>query len=149
MKLQVDCTSTVNVIPAHLVDTSKLEPSNVSLQCYNKTLKAVLGKFRLPMDNPKNGRKYSIMFHVIHEPWRLLLSRKAAEQMKLITVNYHNFKQVFTVKTEYSLSDEYLGAFSDKQGTFEGKVHLLHDHSTQPVQCPPRTVPISRKAKLK
>ena len=149
VKLQVDCGATVNVIPAHLVDTSKLEPSNVSLQCYNKTLKPVLGKIRLLMDNPKNGRKYNIMFHVIDEPWRLLLSRKAAEQMKLITVNYHNFKQVFTVKTEYSLPDEYPDAFSDKQGTFEGKVHLLHDHSAQPVQCPPRTVPISRKAKLK
>ena len=150
VKLQVACGARVNVIPAHLVDTSKLEPSNVSLQCYNKTLKSVKsGKIPLPVDNPKNGRKYNIMFHVIDEPWRPLLSGKAAEQMKLITVNYHNFKQVFTVKTEYSLPDEYPRAFSDKQGTFEGKVHLLHDHSAQPVQCPPSIVPIARKAKLK
>ena len=149
VKSQVDCGAIVNVIPAHLAVTSKLEPSNVSLQCYNKTLKLVLGKIRLPIENPKNGCKYNIMFHVIDEPWRPLLSRKAAEQIKLITVNYHNFKQVFTAKIKYSLPDEYPGAFSDKQGTFEGKVHLLYDHSAQPVQCPPRTVPISRKAKLK
>ena len=85
------------------------------------------------MDNLKNGCKYNIMFQVIDEPWRPQLSRKAAEQMKLITVNDHHCKQVFTVKTKYSLPDEY----------------LLHDHSAQTVQCPPRTVPISRKAKLK
>ena len=53
------------------------------------------------------------------------------------------------MKTEYSLPDEYPGASSDKQGTFERKGCLLHDHSAQTVQCPPRTVPISRKAKLK
>ena len=54
VKFQVDCGATVNVIPAHLVDTSKLEPSNVSLQCYNKTLKPVSGKS--PHHSNANGK---------------------------------------------------------------------------------------------
>ena len=82
IKLQIDCGATVNVMPAHLVDLSKLEPSKVTLRYYNNTLKPVLGKIRLPMDNPATGHKYAIMFQVIDEPSQPLLCRKAAEQMK-------------------------------------------------------------------
>ena len=76
IKLQIDCGATVNVMPAHLVDLSKLEPSNVTLRYYNNTLKPVLGKICLPMDNPATGHKYAIMFQVIDELSQPLLCRK-------------------------------------------------------------------------
>ena len=125
IKLQIDCGATVNVMPAHLVDLSKLEPSNVTLRYYNNTLKPVLGKIRLPMDNPATGHKYAIMFQVIDEPSQPLLCRKAAEQLKLITVNYGNFKRVLVRKAQCRPLDQYPGPSSNRDSTFIEKGHVL------------------------
>ena len=130
IKLQIDCGATVNVMPAHLVDLSKLEPSNVTLRYYNNTLKPVLGKICLPMDNPATGHKYAIMFQVIDEPSQPLLCRKAAEQMKLITVNYGNFKQVLIRRAQCRPLDQYPGPSSNRDSTFMEKRHVLCKQSS-------------------
>ena len=162
IKLQIDCGATVNVMPAHLVDLSKLEPSNVTLRYYNNTLKPVLGKIRLPMDNPATGHKYAIMFQVIDEPSQPLLCRKAAEQMKLITVNYGNFKQVIMRKAQCRPLDQYPGPSSNgdstsiekrhvlcKQSSFVQKGHGLRDQSPPTLPSLTHSTSLSEKQKLK
>ena len=84
-----------------------------------------------------------------------LLSRKAAEQMKLITVNYHNFNQLHGVDGSRKPEDP-LTKFSDvfddtSPGKLPGKVHLVTDmpEGTKPVQCRAKSVPVALKEKVK
>ena len=59
------------------------------------------------MRNPTNGKKYNVLFEEVKEDLMPLLSRKAAEQMQLITVNYDKFTQIHGVvqdSAEFSLS---------------------------------------------
>ena len=64
---------------------------------YNHSTIKPLGKTRLILTNTENQRKYNVEFEVTKEDLTPLLSRKAVEQIKLITVNYDNFKQLNAV----------------------------------------------------
>ena len=91
VKLQVDCGTTVNVISQKYVHNESLEKSDTKLTMYNKTTLKPICKCRIIMRNPTNGKKYNVLFEVVKEDLMPLLSRKAAEQMQLITVNYDKF----------------------------------------------------------
>ena len=59
------------------------------------------------MRNPANRKKYIVLFEVVKEDLTLLLSREAAEQMLLITVNYdkfHNFMEFFRTGLNFTLN---------------------------------------------
>ena len=145
ISFQVDCGATVNVIPQKYVN-EPLVHTDTQLSMYNKSVLKPLGKCRLSLKNPVSGKSFSVEFQVVQESLTPLLSRKAAEQMDLITVNYQNFESVNKVTVDHLLN-QVSGA--DTLGNFSGHVHLKVDDSVKPVQCPPRKIPISMKPRLK
>ncbi|XP_028412151.1 uncharacterized protein K02A2.6-like [Dendronephthya gigantea] len=149
VKFQVDCGATVNVIPKKYVhEDIQLEKSQTVLNMYNKSTLKPVGRCRIITKNPTTGKKYNVMFEVVKQDLTPLLSRRAAEQMKLITINYGNFKQVHGVADGVStLVSEYKSVFDNNTvGNFSGKVSLRIDGNAKPVQCPPRRVPIAVKS---
>ena len=80
-------------------------------------------------------------------------SRKAAEKMKLLTINYDNFESVSAVSTSLKTSDlvsEFPKVFDNKLGSLPGvKVHLTLAPNAEPVVRPPRTLPESLNATVK
>ena len=111
-----------------------------------------LGKCRLHLVNPVNNHKYEVEFQVVEENLTLLLSRKAAERMKLITANYANIKQLHVVGRANcdAITDEFKTVFEGSSiGCLPGTVSLKTEDGARPVQCPPRRVPIALQSKLK
>ena len=51
---------------SHIGDT-KLEPSNFSLEMWNKEKMKALGTCKLPLENPKISHKYMVKFVVVEE----------------------------------------------------------------------------------
>ena len=100
IKLQIDPGATVNVISAKHVDISNVTSFSVKLNMYNNTSLKPLGKCLLLLQNHANGHKHCVEFQVVEEYFIPLLSRRAAEGMGLITVNYINFRQLHAVTTK-------------------------------------------------
>ncbi len=147
VSFQIDCGATVNVIHTGLIGDIKLKPTKTVLRMYNKSLIYPLGKCRINLINPVTSRLYRQTFQVVEQPLVPLLSRAAAENMNLITVNYDNFKQV------HSLADTITGTFKSvfeetTLGTLPGNVHLIVDENAKPTQYPPRRVPVVLKKPL-
>ena len=151
IKLQIDSGATVNVISAKHVDVNNVTSSSVKLKMYNNTSSRPLGKCLLLLKNPANGRKHCVEFQVVQEDFIPLLSRRAAEGMGLITVNYSNFRQLHSVMTKCeALTEEFKSVFDTKTlGCLNGPVTLRTDDATKPVTCPPRRVPIAMQTKLR
>lgn len=61
---------------------------------WNKARVMELGTCKLPLENPKTSQKYMVKFVIVEEELTPLLSRKAAEKMNLVTVNYDKFESV-------------------------------------------------------
>ena len=61
---------------------------------WNKVKMKALGTCKLLFENPKTLLKYIVKFAVVDKQLTPLLSRKAAEKMNLITVNYDQFEHV-------------------------------------------------------
>ncbi len=150
VKFQVDCGATVNVISQKYFSEESLEKSDTKLTMYNKTTLKPLGKCRIIMRNPANRKKYNVLFEVVKEDLTPLFSRRAAERMKLITVNYDEFMQVHSIDQESPVFlARYKPVFEDNVvGQLPGKVHLKIDSDAKSVQCPPRRVPIAVKPDL-
>ena len=118
---------------------------------YNKSILKPLGKSRIITRNPTTGKKYYVMFEVVQEDLTPLLSCQAAEQMKLIIVNYDNFQHVYGVAAAElpDIISKYKSVFDNSVvGSFPGKVSLKINSDSNPVQCPSRCVPISVKPAL-
>ena len=150
IKLQIDSGATVNIISAKHVDINNVMSSSVKLKMYNNTSLRPLDKCLLLLENPANGRKHCVEFQVVQGDFIPLLSRRAAEGMGLITVNYSNFRQLHSVMTKCeALTEEFKSVFDTKTlGCLNGPVTLRTDDATKPVKCPPRRVPISMQSKL-
>ena len=120
--------------------------SSVKLKMYNNTSLKPLGKCLLLLQNPANGKKHCVEFRVVEEDFIPLLSRRAAEGMGLITVNYSNFRQLYAVTTKCdALTEEFKSVFDAKTlGCLNGPVTLRTDDVTRPVKCLPRRVPIAK-----
>ena len=93
VSLRVNCGATVSIIPKSHIGDSWLEPSNITLEMWNKARVMALGTCKL-LENLKTSQKYIVKFVVVEEELTPLLSRKAAERMSLITVNYDKFESV-------------------------------------------------------
>ena len=131
--LQVDCGATVCIIPKSHIGDNHIQSSNVSLEMWNKAKMNALGTCKLLVENPKTLMKYMVKFVVVEEELIPLLSRKAAEKMNLITVNYNKFENVF----------------NGDVGTFPGSVRLTLKPDAEPILRPPKRLLIELKEPVK
>lgn len=151
---QIDPGATVCVLPLHHTGGRDIRKEKVNLKLYNRSTIATLGKCKIPVRNEKTGKKWNVDYVVVHDPMLTpLLSRKAAEIMQLITVNYENFELVNTVcppNPQSTVLDSFTTVFDQDLGTLPGgKIHLTVEDGADPVVRPPRTLPESCKAKVK
>ena len=150
VSLQVDCGATVCIIPKSHVGDGRLEPSNITLEMWNKAKVKALGTCKLPLENPKTSQKYMVKFVVVEEELTPLLSRKAAEKMNLITVNYDKFESVSgVVEDKPDILQDFPDVFSDSIGTLPGSVQLTLKPDAEPVLRPPKRLPIELRNQTK
>ena len=161
---QLDSGATVNILPEEIIrkvygkeNPPALANAGVTLVMYNKTEETPLGKTRVRVINPKNGRRYSIEFMVVKGNCKPLLGSRASQQMHLISVCKENILTVAVSVTkdeaESTLTkDSVVKEFSDVfhgEGNLEGALHLEIDPSVPPVQLPTRKVPLAVKEKFR
>ena len=101
-----------------------------------------LGTCKLLVENPKTLMKYMVKFVVVSEQLAPLLSRKAAEKMNFITVNYVQFEHVYGVVDSSDILDEFPDIFNEEIGTLPGTVRLTLNSDAEPILCPPKRLPI-------
>lgn len=89
---QMDCGSSINIIPKSIVDKHKLTLTSKTLIMCNKTEVTPLATARIIVTNPASRNKYSVEFVVVNEELLPLIAARAAQHMKLINVNWDNFK---------------------------------------------------------
>ena len=124
VKLQVDCGATVNVLPRRYVGNKEIRHEDVSLKMWNDVTMKAIGKCRVKTVNPVTGEKWKIDYVVVDQDLIPLLSRKAAEKIKLITINYDNFQSVSAVSTSLKTSEvvnEFPKVFDNKLGSLPAK----------------------------
>ena len=159
VKFQVDSGASVNVIPAELAPDEPLKRTTKTLRMWNDTTLQPLGSCRTILQNPKNGKKFSVEFLVVEKQLTPIIGAWTAQQMGLITVNEENFKiaqpphrmrsAVKSLNTTEGIVKHYLEVFQRELGTLPGTVHLEVDQNITPVVAPPRRVPTSLKGQLK
>ena len=67
VKFQVDSGASVNVIPAELAPDEPLKRTTKTLRMWNDTTLQPLGSCRTILQNPKNGKKFSVEFLVVEK----------------------------------------------------------------------------------
>lgn len=154
VQFQIDSGATVNVLPVKFAAGLELEAYNKTLKMWNSTVLIPLGKRRMSIRNPTNGKKYSIEFVVVQEDLLPLLGKRVAEQMELITVNYRNFAQVASISSKDTdscekLLAEYTDVFDREIGTLPGKVHLHVDETVTPVTSATGRIPVASRSQVK
>ena len=70
IKFQVDCGSSVNLIPVHHIGDADVSRPTKVLQMWDKSLKTPLGECRVKMINPANDKKYVVLFTVVEDESR-------------------------------------------------------------------------------
>ena len=100
-----------------------------------------VGECQIVIRNPVNRKKYRVAFQVVSGNLNPLISRRASEQMKLITVNYYNFLHSVD-RTENLINSK---VFDGKLGDLPGDVKLQCKAS----KCPVRRIPPSLKKTVK
>lgn len=94
--------------------------------------------------------KYMVKFVVVQEELIPLLSRKAAEKMKLINVNYDNFESVRGVaEIPKDVLEQYPDVFNGELGTLPGTVHLTMKPDAEPVIRTRKRIPVELKEPTK
>ena len=125
---QVDTGATCNVIPSGELHGTKYEKRLASttqvLKMYNSSPLKPVGKCRIQLTNPQNGRKYKVDFVVVKDTDAdvNLLRSRAVQQMNLIQVNHENMipqavtTEVHVVQTPNELGlpkEEILNKYTD------------------------------------
>jgi hypothetical protein len=150
VKLQIDCGATVNILPRRYVMNLQLRDEAVDLKMWNKAITRALGKCKVKVKNPVTKQKYNIDFVIVKEDLTPLLSRKAAEKMNLITVNYEKFANVSCLQGHKMLEEEFSDVFSTTPGTLPGEdVHLTVVADADPAIRPARSIPEALKLEVK
>ena len=116
---------------------------------WNKVKMKALGTCKLLVENPKTLMKYMVKFAVVDKQLTPLLSRKAAEKMNLITVNYDQFEHVNGVVDSTDILDEFPDIFNGDIGTLPGSVRLTLNSDVEPILRPPKRLPIELKEPVK
>ena len=88
IKFQVDCGSSINILPKDVVDSYNLALTSKTLIMWNKTEVTPLGTARVIVANPQNKKKYSVEFVVVTEKLTPLIGARAAQRMKLLTIQF-------------------------------------------------------------
>ncbi|XP_060076924.1 uncharacterized protein K02A2.6-like [Ylistrum balloti] len=159
---QVDCGSTVNILPEKMYmkifrdnELRDLEDTTIRLVMFNKTETKPLGKRRVRVVNPATGKRNSVEFVIVRGNVQAILGAQASQQMGLITVNKNvciqteGLERVQAVKTDdQDLTLKYNSVF-EGLGKLPGKLQLEVDRTVQPVQIPTRKVPVAVREKLK
>ena len=153
VKFQIDCGATVNVLPLkHLTvsEKDKISNSQITLKMWNGSTINAVGKLAVRVRNPKSGGKYRAPFVIVDSDLTPLLSRKTAEQMGLITINYESFEHVHSLVTEHDQPfSAYPSTISDGLGDLPGLVKLVTDDAQPPEIKPARRVAVVLKPAVK
>lgn len=99
VKLQIDCGSTVCILPKRYVENAQIRPEKINLQMWNKTSLQALGKCKIKVVNPTTKQSFKVDFVIVDKELTPLPSGKAAQKMNLITVHYDKFKVVNAVSS--------------------------------------------------
>ena len=84
-----------------------------------------------------------VKFAIVKEELTHLLSRNAAEKMKLITVNYNKFESVSgEVEDKHDTVQDFPDVFNEDIGTLPGSLQLTLKPDAEPICCPPKRLPI-------
>lgn len=161
---QLDCGSSVNVLPASVYARAcydrkflKLQHTNKRLIMFNKSESKPIGKRTLTVKNPRTNQAYDVEFVIVKGDVHPILGSSDIQRMDLIRVQTENIQEktaetetINIVETrEITLTDmEKMGVFKG-EGSLEGKLHLETDNSVTPVKLPVRKLPISVKPKVK
>ncbi|PFX13366.1 hypothetical protein AWC38_SpisGene22549 [Stylophora pistillata] len=131
---QLDTGATVDILPEESFEEvygedslPLLDNTEVTLVMYNKTEGKPIGKKRVQVVNPRDGKKYSVKFVVIVGNGKPRLGLRASEQMQLISVVRQNImalqaeepSQSKTLLTTESILEEYADV-SRGEGQLEG-----------------------------
>lgn len=153
IKFQIDCGATVNILPKKYVNGHRIRNESINLKMWNNDTTNALGKSKIKTVNPIDGKKYKVDYVVVEQDKLTpLLSRKAAEKMGLITVNYDKFEAPVSAVTSGNVwMHKYPKVFEDSEiGTLPGgEVHLTLEKDAQPVIKSPRSLPESMKTAVK
>ena len=98
IKFQIDCNSSINILPKDVVDKCDVATTTKTLIVWNKTEIPPLGTARMIVTNPKNRKKYSVEFVVVTGKLTPLVGARAAQHLKLLTIHWSNFKLVLAPK---------------------------------------------------
>lgn len=117
VKFQLDSGATVNLMPEEIYkrvygeeSMASLDKTDVTLVMYNKAEEKPVGKKRVRVINPKNGKKYSVEFIVTKGSCKPLLGARATQQMHLISVIRKNILAVETPGA--AMQDSNVGALA-------------------------------------
>ncbi len=160
IRMQVDCGATVNILPQSLTQNAEIRQEPVCLRMWNGTTLQALGRCKIKTINPATQAKYKVDYVVVKEDLTPLLSRKAAEQMSIISVNYNNLISVAAVtkaadsvvsgKSLVKPLCDFPKVFSGELGRLPGsKVHLTLEEGATPVIRPARRIPEALKPRVK
>ena len=139
---QIDTGSSVNLLPKKYATV--IQPTSKILRTWDQGDFKPEGVCRRVVENPRNGRKYSVEFLVYEGNLTPLLGLQASQQMNFINVQTDNFVPVNNVRVEEDYGDVMRGDL----GKLEGEHHLKVRPDVQPVVMPTRRVPISVRPKL-
>ena len=157
---QLDTGATVNILPEESFkevygegSLSLLDNAEVTLVMYNKTEEKPIGKKRVQVVNPRNGRKYSIEF-VVRQTSAWFTSQWANAAHLCGPTKHHGYsvwRAIAEPNTTYNriYSRRMCWYVFRGEGKLEGDLHLEIDPNVPPVQLPTRKVPITIKEKLK
>ncbi len=153
VKMQVDPGATVCVLPKRYTAGLEVQPVPVNLRMWNSVGEKTAGKCKAPTINPATGERFRINFVVVERNLTPLLSRRAAETMGLVNVQYDKLKLVSattTTEVSYNPWEQYPEVFDGGTGRLPGgTVHITLDDSAVPAILPPRRVPEALKPAVK
>ena len=139
---QVDPGATCNIITARYA--KNIEPyRGGGLQMWDDTAYMPIGKCRLTIKNPKNGKKHSLKFLVCDNKLQPILGCRDSEKMGLITVNDNLFHRVAAVNC-----DDFKDVFNDELGSLPGEQVLRVQKDARPVVMGNRRISINLRPAL-
>ena len=145
VSFQIDCGATVNVLPSKYVSNSDIikddNSQKVTLKMWNGTMVDSIGTYRIKVKNPKTGKKYRAPFVLVKNDFTPLISRKTAEDMGIITINYEIFKPVHIVQDNScaDIRSEFPKPFENGVGQFSDDLKTVKLHADDGV--PAKVVP--------
>ena len=128
---QIDPGATVCILTVKHVGDRSIRHEPVTLKMWNGASETALGKVKIKI-NVKTKKKWKFDYVVVEDNSCTLLSRRAAESMDLVTVNYNAF-DVCIVKSD-EIKSEFSSVFDEKLGSLpRGPAYLTLEADPEPV----------------